>query len=382
MIRFGTKSIVLLLGAVHGVVVLCLLLCIRKNKPANRLLAALLLFFVLRITPYIIGFAGYYDAYPWLSFSPLDITFAFGPLVYLYIRVLTAGSAPRKVYALLLPAVVQFLYYSVIFLQPLAFKNNWDDRIQVPYLNPVESVIALTLLTGGWLASIRRYRAYRQWVNENVSNGEDLRLDWIRYFLIALGATLAVWAGFELTEWLYRPLTYLQRFPLYVWQMLLVYYLGTEGWRNATRDYPHPADAASLPLREALPPGKATLRPTERDWTVQGAEWRQTVLERSLWSDPEITLATLTRQLGTNTSHLSRALNEGLGQNFNEFINRLRVEAVSRQLAEPTEARDLLDLAFAAGFSSKASFNRCFKLYTGLTPTEFRRNPPAARLKS
>ena len=115
---------------------------------------------------------------------------------------------------------------------------------------------------------------------------------------------------------------------------------------------------------------------------MQGAEWRQTVLERSLWSDPEITLATLSRQLGTNTSHLSRALNEGLGQNFNEFINRLRVEAVSRQLAEPTEARDLLDLAFAAGFSSKASFNRCFKLYTGLTPTEFRRNPPAARLKS
>ena len=382
MIRFGTKSIVLLLGAVHGLVVMCLLLFVRKNKSANRTLAALLLFFVLRITPYIIGFAGYCDAYPWLSFSPLDITFAFGPLVYLYIRLLTAGSVPRKTYTLLLPALLQILYYSVLFFQPLAFKNSWDDRIQVPYVNPVETFIALALLTGGWLASIRRYRAYRRWVNENVSNGEDLRLDWIRYFLVALGATLVVWAGFELTEWLYRPLTYIQRFPLYVWQMLLVYYLGTEGWRNASRDYPHPAITA-LPLSEqpALQAAESP-RPPDRDWVAQGADWRQIVLQQSLWLDPEITLAALSRQLGTNTSHLSRALNEGLGQNFNEFINRLRVDFVALQLADPSDTRDLLDLAFAAGFSSKASFNRCFKLYTGLTPTEFRRNPPAQRPKS
>ena len=42
-----------------------------------------------------------------------------------------------------------------------------------------------------------------------------------------------------------------------------------------------------------------------------------------------------------------------------------------------TGERSLLEVAFEAGFSSKASFNRCFKLYAGETPSAF-----AARLKS
>lgn len=96
------------------------------------------------------------------------------------------------------------------------------------------------------------------------------------------------------------------------------------------------------------------------------------------WRDQELTLASLSRELGTNTSDLSRAINEGLGMNFNELINRLRVDEVKRVLttATATNEQSLLDVAFAAGFSSKASFNRCFKLYTGETPTAYRRQLP------
>lgn len=39
---------------------------------------------------------------------------------------------------------------------------------------------------------------------------------------------------------------------------------------------------------------------------------------------------------------------------------------------EPLDNRDLLDIAFAAGFSSKSSFNRVFKAQTGETPSRFR----------
>ncbi|WP_426189890.1 helix-turn-helix domain-containing protein [Massilia sp. DWR3-1-1] len=89
-------------------------------------------------------------------------------------------------------------------------------------------------------------------------------------------------------------------------------------------------------------------------------------------------MASLARQLGTNTSTLSRAINDGLGVNFNELINRLRTDAVLAALQGDDERRPLLEIALAEGFNSKASFIRAFKLYTGQTPSAYRQGlaPP------
>lgn len=114
------------------------------------------------------------------------------------------------------------------------------------------------------------------------------------------------------------------------------------------------------------------------DIKARAERWRDKLVTEDWWRDPELTLASLARKLGTNTSDLSRAINEGLGINFNELINRLRVDEVKRVLALSDEP-NLLDVAFAAGFSSKASFNRCFKLYTGETPTGWRQSMSSAK---
>ena len=84
-------------------------------------------------------------------------------------------------------------------------------------------------------------------------------------------------------------------------------------------------------------------------------------------------LADLARRLGTNTAYLSRALNEGLGLNFNAFVNRMRAEEVGRRISAEPDTPDLLQLALDAGFSSKATFNRAFRTTFGMAPSEFRR---------
>jgi len=90
------------------------------------------------------------------------------------------------------------------------------------------------------------------------------------------------------------------------------------------------------------------------------------------WRDPELNLAQCAKHLGTNTSHLSHAINDGLSQNFNSLINSLRLDAVKGNPSDPGDSRDMLDIAFEAGFSSRASFNRSFKAIVGVTPTAFR----------
>ncbi|CAN5531215.1 AraC family transcriptional regulator [soil metagenome] len=381
-IHFGTMSLVLALGCVQGIVVLILLLRARRNQEANRFLAALLLVSVLRILPYIAGYAGFYDAYPWLSFAPYNLSLALGPLVLLHVARLTSGGLPRRWLLWLVPGGVQFIYYSVLFLQPLTFKNWWDDAVQRPFVSPAQ--VFLTLGLAGWclVAAHQRYRQYQAWLSDNVSFRDELRMDWIRNFLTAFGVVIVVWAGFAIADWMH-PLNYFAEFPLYVVFTAFVYYLGLEGWRHADRLYPVPEEEwigeeqGSAPsvveVGSDTTPAKTAFDP----WPAQGEAWLREIEQRELWRNPDLSATSLARTLGTNTTYLSKALNEGLGQSFNECINRLRVEAVQRAMQAPEVQEDLLTMALDAGFRSKASFNRAFKTYAGKTPSEFRQEHAA-----
>lgn len=54
------------------------------------------------------------------------------------------------------------------------------------------------------------------------------------------------------------------------------------------------------------------------------------------------------------------------------MINRRRVAAVQALLAAPAEQRDLLTVALDVGFNSKASFNRAFQDFAGMSPSAWR----------
>jgi ligand-binding sensor domain-containing protein/AraC-like DNA-binding protein len=90
--------------------------------------------------------------------------------------------------------------------------------------------------------------------------------------------------------------------------------------------------------------------------------------------DPELNLGKLAEVAAIPAKHLSQVINERYGLNFNDFVNRFRVEEAKRRLLDPA-ARDfkLLRIAFESGFNSKSVFNGAFRHYTGLSPSEFRR---------
>jgi hypothetical protein len=140
---FGPWSTTLAIGAGFGLAVALLLAFTRSNIVANRLLALLLLVFVLKLMPYVLGFAGYYDAYPWLSFAPFNIGLAIGPLLYLHVCRLTSSALPRGWSWHLLPGALQFAYRMVMFMQPMEVKDAWNDRIHRDWIDPMETLLEL-----------------------------------------------------------------------------------------------------------------------------------------------------------------------------------------------------------------------------------------------
>jgi AraC-like DNA-binding protein len=87
-----------------------------------------------------------------------------------------------------------------------------------------------------------------------------------------------------------------------------------------------------------------------------------------------LTLAELAQRLGTHATLLSKVINMGCGQNFNDFVNSYRVAEARRLLANPQFAHySLVGVALESGFNSKSTFNRVFKKLDGRAPSEVTR---------
>ncbi len=76
---------------------------------------------------------------------------------------------------------------------------------------------------------------------------------------------------------------------------------------------------------------------------------------------------------------VSRAINACLGKNFFELVNGYRVEESKNLiLDEKLSHLSMVGIAFEAGFSSKTAFNTAFKKYSGMTPSQFKKQASIA----
>jgi len=86
--------------------------------------------------------------------------------------------------------------------------------------------------------------------------------------------------------------------------------------------------------------------------------------------DP-ITMRDAARHVSLSPAHFSKAFRKATGMTFTHYVSSVRIEKAKNLLENGCDR--ITDAAFAVGFNSIPSFNRVFKRYTGLSPSEFRR---------
>ncbi|MEQ1489612.1 MAG: helix-turn-helix domain-containing protein [Terricaulis sp.] len=369
-------SITLAIGAANGFALALLLAFTAGNRRANLVLAALIAILALRLGPYILGFAGAYDAHRWLTFLPFDFSFAYGPLLWTYVRLLTTGQAPGQWRWHFAPVALQTCYWLICFALPLDAKWAWYVGGHLQVVAPIGAALGLASVALYLYAAYRDADRYRIWLDSAFANRDDARLWALRLLLLALAVTLVIATGFAITTWFITPLDYFDRFPLMVVFGVLTYALGLLGWRNASIVYLHPATALA-PDAVHEPSGEAP-----NAYAAQGEAWRTLLIASGWWRDEALDLALLAEKLGTSPRTLSRTLSEGLGQNFRELVGRIRVDAVAEALEDVGNDAPILTLAMDAGFNSKASFNRAFQSYRGVTPSAYRERAAKMGLKN
>ena len=93
------------------------------------------------------------------------------------------------------------------------------------------------------------------------------------------------------------------------------------------------------------------------------------------WRREGLTIGGVAQELEVPEHRLRRLINQRLDhRNFADFVNSYRIEAAKARLADPQAARTTVAaIAFEVGYGSLGPFNRAFRLATGNTPTEWRR---------
>jgi len=94
---------------------------------------------------------------------------------------------------------------------------------------------------------------------------------------------------------------------------------------------------------------------------------------RKPFLNPDITLESLANDISVNPRILSQIINETFKKNFKSYILEYRIKESMQILADENYRNlTILEILYQVGFNSKSAFNNQFKLFTHLTPIEYR----------
>ncbi len=385
---FGAYSSLLLPFVIPGLVFAIVLASrgILYRQLPDALMAGLILVFTLRVSSWMLGFAGWYDSHDGYStfmfYFPFNHWLLLGPLVWFYFLSLTNGRFrfSKSDSWHFLPEVLFLLLKAWIFVKDILIDHRMLGK-PLEFHFGTKGELANSGLTNLWvlleiltyasllfyfIRTTLAYRKYRQYLKKEFSNTEFIRFNWLGAFVLVVAVGVVVSFLFDLIS-LVLPdgLSYIEYWYAYLIWGFIIYYLSIYGLqvRNEKR------------LQLQFEPEEASPALEKEAPTLKQDTLLKYMQEARPYLDPELTLHSLARQMGINPVQLSNTINKDLGQTFKEFINHYRVHAVKKRLQDPASSQySLLALAMDCGFNSKATFNRVFKQLSGQTPSEFLRS--------
>lgn len=91
-----------------------------------------------------------------------------------------------------------------------------------------------------------------------------------------------------------------------------------------------------------------------------------------LFLNPSVSLDMLAEQTSIPRHQLTQIFSIYYKKSFYQIIAGMRTAYAVREIVKMEKTVTLESLAYACGFNSKTSFNRYFKAYTGMTPSDYR----------
>jgi AraC-like DNA-binding protein len=354
-------------GALQGVLLVLLLMTRDNNKSANRLLALFIVIITLDcLEPIIFKKENSGSIFKIWEFLWGGLVFLHGPLLFLYVKKMTTGS-PIFLKADLKHYSLPLFYHSILlttFVIPLK-ERAMDVGTVVMYELFYLHLLIYSVVSLNWL------RKYQRSVRQTDSRLKQIDLLWLKMLLIT---TLCLYITSFITAQLQMIEPSLDMMPWHVTiQFILVFIMYAISYKSISQ--PQIFFPSSHNTSNGITKEKYRSSSLDRENAHRIQEKLSTYMkEKKPYLDPNLSLETLSRQIGESRYHVSQVINDRCKLKFSDYVNNYRVEEFKLLMLKPARRKPTVEaLAQLSGFNSKTSFHAVFKKITGKTPNKFYR---------
>ncbi len=390
--HFNIWAIIILFGAAQGLFLAVYLFTKPQNRDANKWLALLLTVISLHLIEYAADISGVTLQYPIFIAITYPLLFSVGPFYYIYCRYLL-----DKNYSTSFKSALHFLPSLIVLFMMLPFYSMANET-KINFITGLSTNGIMKIPTGQLvfmgahvIQTVTYIFAAYKFIGKKEEELKKFSSDVI--VLQKLGWLNAFSLYFSIYFLLYFILvvllTFINSFQIQIDYILLlitslsIYAIGYSAISNpemfkAIPEFdPIAIGLQSFELKEETPasePRNSNKFPELKEKLLHCMDSNKPYLKSDL------KISELADLLTVPYYQLSQLINEEFLVNFYDFINKYRVEEAKKLLIEDTKNYKIIAIAYEVGFNSKATFNRVFKKFTDLTPSEFKEkfSPPSA----
>jgi len=379
------------IGSIFLVFVTIYMLLFTKNAAksySDYVLSFLLLVHCWSVILFLILYSEYILLFPHVFKTGLPLNFLIAPLSYLYVRGVLYNEKKFQTRDLVhaIPFVIVFINYIPFYLLPVNEKliviqnslNYWPAtfKYQAGFLPENFSILFRLILAIIYLLlQWNLIFSYKKVHNESsiqiqISNV----LKWLKLFTITSTVIFFGIIGFMLTVF-FLPSYYNDDLLMQIPSLLV----SVGFFVMAAYLLTHPDILSGLPFvkYKEVPSGVVNdknyrLPYINEDYKVEMEKIVHFFETEKPFLNKELNINQVSVALDIPSRELSFIINNHFGQRFNDFLNKHRIEYITKKINKEYLSNFTIEaIASEAGFASKSTFNLAFKKHHQCTPSEY-----------
>ena len=379
------------IGSIFLVFLTIYMLLFSKNAAksyADYVLSILLLVHCWSVILFLILYSEYILLFPHVFKTGLPLNFLIAPCSYLYVRAVLFNEKKIQKRDLihLIPFVIVFINYIPFYLLPVNEKvtviqnslNYWPDtfKYQAGFLPENFSILfrlilAIIYLVLQWNLILSYKKVHKESsIQIQISNV----LKWLKLFTITSTVIFFGIIGFMLTVF-FLPSYYNDEILMQIPSLLV----SVGFFVMAAYLLTHPEILSGLPFvkykevpSDVINDKSYMLSYINEDYKLEMERIVDYFKTEKPYLNKDLNINQVSVALAIPSRELSFIINKHFGQRFNDFLNKYRIEYITKKINKEYLSNYTIEgIASEAGFASKSTFNLAFKKYHQCTPTEY-----------
>jgi|688.fasta_scaffold125275_2 AraC-like DNA-binding protein len=379
------------IGSIFLVFLTIYMLLFSKNAAksyADYVLSILLLVHCWSVILFLILYSEYILLFPHVFKTGLPLNFLIAPCSYLYVRavLLNEKKFQKRDVIHLIPFFIVLINYIPFYLLPVNEKvtviqnslNYWPDtfKYQAGFLPENFSILfrlilAIIYLVLQWNLILSYKKVHKESsIQIQISNV----LKWLKLFTITSTVIFFGIIGFMLTVF-FLPSYYNDDLLMQIPSLLV----SVGFFVMAAYLLTHPEILSGLPFvkykevpSDVINDKSYMFSYINEDYKLEMERIVDYFKTEKPYLNKDLNINQVSVALAIPSRELSFIINNHFGQRFNDFLNKYRIEYITKKINKEYLSNYTIEgIASEAGFASKSTFNLAFKKYHQCTPTEY-----------